>query len=222
MTIGVARRVRSTTSPRMHLRQESFLAPAISLGGEWTLPSVRETQDGSPTQVFETLWRSYGPRVMAYALRHTDVDSAQDVVGEVLLVAWRRLDVVPANPLPWLLVVARNVISNQRRSLTRQGQVALELQRLRAVAEPAPAAEVLAGDREAMLQALAAMTSAEREALLLTAWDGLTPRQAAVVAGCSVPAFHVRLFRARARLRADPLPNPSPSSSPSPFLGGTE
>ncbi|MBA3800016.1 MAG: hypothetical protein H0X18_13160 [Geodermatophilaceae bacterium] len=28
-------------------------------------------------------------RVLAYALRHTDPDSAQDVVADVFLVAWR-------------------------------------------------------------------------------------------------------------------------------------
>ncbi|MCE0537844.1 sigma-70 family RNA polymerase sigma factor [Kineosporia rhizophila] len=180
---------------------------------------MRQTSTPSPDDRFEALWLRWGPRVMAYALRHTDPDVAQDVVSEVFLVAWRRLDSVPAEPLPWLLVVARNVISNQHRSRDRQGRVADELQRLRTVAEPAPAAEVLAGEREAMLQILAAMTAPEREALLLTAWDGLSPRQAAAVAGCSVPAFHTRLFRARSRLRQG---RETLEPRPSPSLGGIE
>ena len=37
--------------------------------------------------------------------------------------------------------------------------------------------------------------------MLLVAWDGLSPAAAARVAGCSLSAFHVRLFRARRRLR---------------------
>ena len=139
---------------------------------------------------------------MAYALRHVDSDTAQDVVSETFLVAWRREAGIPDDPLPWLLVVARNTISNLRRSRHRQSRVAGELERLREVAEAALAADVLATERASVLAVLAALTAKEREALLLTAWDGLSPEQAATVAGCSVRTFHVRLFRARRRLSA--------------------
>lgn len=173
-----------------------------------------------------TLWTEYGPRVMAYALRHLDPESAQDVVSETFLVAWRRLSSVPDDPLPWLLVVARNTIANLRRSGYRQARLATELERLRQVAEPAAAADVLATERAAVLARLAALTPGEREALLLTAWDGLTPRQAAKVAGCSPATFHVRLHRARRRLRsdgeADASPDPVSIRQPLPFSeGGT-
>jgi RNA polymerase sigma factor (sigma-70 family) len=152
---------------------------------------------------FVALWSEHSPRVMAYALRHLDSDAAQDVVSETFLVAWRRLASVPDDPLPWLLVVARNTIANLRRSGHRQARLAAELERWRQVAEPAEAADVLATERAAVLAGLAALTPREREALLLVAWDGLRPEQAAKVAGCSLPAFHVRLFRARRRLRVD-------------------
>ena len=55
-------------------------------------------------------------------------------------------------------------------------------------------------------------TEAEREALLLAAWDGLRSADAARVAGCSVRAFEVRLSRARARLNRA-LTNLSPRTS---------
>jgi RNA polymerase sigma factor (sigma-70 family) len=154
-------------------------------------------------QRFVALWTEQGPRVMAYALRHLDFDTAQDVVSETFLVAWRRLDSVPDDPLPWLLVVARNTIANLRRSGHRQARVAGELERLGQVAEPAAAADVLATQRTTVLAQMAALTAKEREALLLIAWDGLTAQQAAKVAGCSLPAFHVRLFRARRRLSCE-------------------
>jgi hypothetical protein len=101
---------------------------------------------------------------MAYALRHVDPDTAQDVVSETFLVAWRRQVAVPDDPLPWLLVVARNSIANLRRSQRRQGRVATELERLQEVAEPASAADVLAADRATVLAVLAALTAKEREA----------------------------------------------------------
>ncbi len=67
---------------------------------------------------------------------------------------------------------------------------------------PAPGADIAVTDRADVLEILAALTSTEREALLLTAWDGLSVAEAAHVVGCSVPAMHVRLFRARRRVQA--------------------
>jgi len=156
----------------------------VTLAGGWTLPDVRDDQSVSQTERFEALWEQFGPRVMAYALRHVDRDAAQDVVSETFLVAWRRQAVIPDDPLPWLLTVARNTLANLHRSLRRQGRMTTRLELLREVAEPASAADVLAEDRASMLAVLAAMTAKEREALLLTAWDGLSPEQAATVAGC--------------------------------------
>jgi RNA polymerase sigma factor (sigma-70 family) len=168
-----------------------------------------------------TLWRSHAHRVMAYALRHVDRDTAQDVVSETFLVAWRRLAAVPDDPLPWLLVVARNTIANHRRSGHRQERLAAELERFRQIAEPAAAAEVLVTERAAVLAELAALTAKEREALLLVAWDGLSPKHAAKVAGCSLPAFHVRLTRARRRLRLSLDADPRSHPEPVPSIGGT-
>jgi RNA polymerase sigma-70 factor, ECF subfamily len=68
---------------------------------------------------FELLFRANYPAVRAYALRRSSGDSAQDVVAETFLVAWRRLDDVPADALPWLYGVARRVLANQRRTMRR-------------------------------------------------------------------------------------------------------
>ncbi len=46
---------------------------------------------------------------------------ADDVVAEVFVVCWRRFEDVPADPLPWLLGVARRVLSTQRRGERRRG-----------------------------------------------------------------------------------------------------
>lgn len=148
------------------------------------------------------MWQVHAPRVMAYALRHVDADAAEEVVAETFLVAWRRFAEVPPQPLPWLLVVARNTIAAMRRSGRRQAALQDRMRDLERLAEPAPAAEVSALRRADVLAALAAVSAAEREALLLVTWDGLSPVEAARVAGCTTATFHVRLFRARRRLRA--------------------
>ena len=173
---------------------------------------------------FTALWEEHAPRVLAYALRHADRDTAHEVVSETFLVAWRRLADVPGEPLPWLLVVARNTLANHRRSGYRQALLHGELQRLTELAGPGAAAEVSAVERQSVLAALAALTPTEREALLLVAWDGLTTAQAAQVAGCSASAFAVRLHRARRRLREttsdadDDRPAADEATSPTPML----
>ncbi len=162
------------------------------------------------------MWRREAPRVMAYALRHVEPSEAEEVVAETFLVAWRRYAEVPPQPLPWLLVVARNTIANLRRSGRRRAALRDRMRDLERLAEPAPAAEVSALQRADVLAALAVLSAAEREALLLVAWDGLAPAEAARVAGCTTAAFHVRLFRARRRLRAHGDTAPSPTT-PAPF-----
>jgi DNA-directed RNA polymerase specialized sigma24 family protein len=67
---------------------------------------------------FEGLFRQNYAAVRAYALRRAPHDVAQDVAAETFLVAWRRLDDVPDDALPWLYGVARRVLANQRRSAT--------------------------------------------------------------------------------------------------------
>ena len=73
---------------------------------------------------FEELFREHYRAVRGYALRRAPGDLAQDAVSETFLVAWRRLDDVPADALPWLYGVARRVLANQRRSIDRS-QVAI-------------------------------------------------------------------------------------------------
>ncbi|MBN8881614.1 MAG: sigma-70 family RNA polymerase sigma factor [Salana multivorans] len=152
---------------------------------------------------FEHLWDAFARRVHAYALRHVDPDTASEVLSETFLVAWRRLDDVPGNPLPWLLVVARNTIRNQSRSQYRRRLLESELGRIAEVAGgTAPGAEAVALERQTLLRGLATLAPKEREALLLVTWDGLTTAEAADVAGCSTSAFAMRLQRARRRLAA--------------------
>jgi RNA polymerase sigma-70 factor (ECF subfamily) len=67
----------------------------------------------------------------------------------------------------------------------------------RTSATGSPEAQVL--DRETALVALRGCSATDREALLLTAWDGLSADEAGLVLHCSARAFTVRLHRARAR-----------------------
>jgi RNA polymerase sigma factor (sigma-70 family) len=154
-----------------------------------------------PDQGFTRTYTRYYPRVLAYARRRVAPDQALEATDETFLIAWRRRDELPAALLPWLLVTARNVLSQQWRAGQRQDAIAAELTR-QAGASAYPGADAFVLERVAVLSALARLTEADREALMLTSWDGLSNRQAAVVLECSTAAFGVRLHRARRRLAA--------------------
>jgi RNA polymerase sigma factor (sigma-70 family) len=151
---------------------------------------------------FEGLFRENYAAVRAYALRRAPGDVAQDVVAETFLVAWRRIDDVPGDALPWLYGVVRRVLANERRSAGRRAALEQRLATDRASADPADAGERV-GDAELVRAALGALSERHREALMLVAWQGLSGARAARAAGCSQAAFAVRLHRARARLAAE-------------------
>jgi DNA-directed RNA polymerase specialized sigma24 family protein len=73
---------------------------------EDTAPSVASVREAR----FDECFRQHYAHVLAYALRRLpDRSAAEDVAAETFLVAWRRLDDIPGDPLPWLLGIARHV-----------------------------------------------------------------------------------------------------------------
>jgi RNA polymerase sigma-70 factor (ECF subfamily) len=155
--------------------------------------------DPDPELRFTAIYDEHRPQVYAYAVSRAGRQLADDIVGDTFLVAWRRLDVVPARPLPWLLGVTRNVIRERYRDEARQVSLAAEMRAWVIEAGDDPADGV--AERVAVLAALGALTEGDRELITLVAWQGLTPGQAAQVVGCSVATYFVRLHRARKRLR---------------------
>ena len=143
----------------------------------------------------EELFASHAEAVLAYAQRRTDPTSAQDVVSEVFVVAWRRLDDVPLDAMPWLLACARRVLANERRSTQRRSAL---VGRLAETAVPGmywPDVE----DRS-LARALSTLSDSDRELLLLLTWEEVTVAQAATVLDCSRHTLAMRLYRARRRL----------------------
>jgi RNA polymerase sigma-70 factor (ECF subfamily) len=135
-------------------------------------------------------------RVWAYVVSRAGRQVADEVVSETFAIAWRRLDDVPEPALPWLLGVARNVLRDTIRAQVRREALSAEL---RSWAEGDVAEQVT--ERLSVLKALAELPEDDREVLILVAWQGLSPRDAARVVGCSPATFRVRLHRARKRLQ---------------------
>lgn len=131
--------------------------------------------------------------VTAYARRRGSRD-ADAIAAEVMTIAWRRVADVPSDdPRPWLYATARNLLLADARRALRGDLVGPE--------PIAPAPDVQTLD-PALAHALRSLSRLDQEALLLVAWEDLTPTQAAKALGINPAAFRVRLLRARRRLRA--------------------
>lgn len=143
----------------------------------------------------EGWFRAYGDRVLAYLLHRTDRETAQDVLQEVFVTAFRKAAELPDPPIGWLLGTARRLLANAHRSEQRRDRLAL---RLAGAKPPAGEADDVAGD--AVAHALAGLSERDREVLTLSAWYALSADEAAQALGCSRSAYAVRLHRARHRL----------------------
>jgi len=154
--------------------------------------------DDEAREQLTRLWLDHKNAVEKFVRRRCLDRSVDDIVQEVFMIAWRRMEDVPDEPRPWLLTVARHVISNRNRADQRHDALAL---RLESVSDGATAsAEDRGIERAALKQGWAGLTDQERETLSLVAWDQLTGAEAAQVLGITRGAFAVRLMRARRHL----------------------
>ncbi|WP_165350436.1 RNA polymerase sigma factor [Xylanimonas protaetiae] len=163
-----------------------------------------------PRPDFGDAFRAHYPGVLAFVRRRVQPSDAEDLVAEVFAIAWDRWDTVPHDVRPWLFGVARNVAANHVRASGRRGR--LELRAAPWVPDGDPVDGLAALD---LRLAWGRLPDADREAIALVAWDGLTGAEAATVLGCTRAAFSVRLSRARRRLAKlldgvvlDPDPDP--------------
>ncbi|GIF63505.1 DNA-directed RNA polymerase sigma-70 factor [Asanoa ishikariensis] len=138
--------------------------------------------------------------------RAADLD-CDNIVGQVMTIAWQSRENVPADhPLPWLYRTARNVLANEfrRRKRERNDPYDPGSDPLATMADrdDRPSGIV---DRMALRQALAELGDRDREILELIAWEGLTVPEVAQVLGLGRTAVSNRV--ARLRKLWDPQPN---------------
>lgn len=152
---------------------------------------------------FLDLYDRYHGNVHAYCARRSASD-VQDLVAEVFLVAWRRLDQVPAgrDGLLWLYGVAFRIVNRQWRSSRRRGRAMGRLRRLAEIDVVASADAVVVQGFEYQLvrEAASRLRTIDQEILRLTVWEELSHKEAADVLGIDVDAAKQRAHRARRRL----------------------
>jgi RNA polymerase sigma-70 factor (ECF subfamily) len=164
-----------------------------------TTPSPAERE-----QRFRDVYEAAYADLLRFVRRRAHPSHAEDVVGEVMLVAWRRLDDVPTE-LPaaraWLFGVARKTLQNTRRREERHGAVAVRLAEGPLDSLDAGGHPDLVACRIDVAAAWPRLSATDQEAMALAVLDGLTAPEAAAVLGISATAFRLRLSRARRSLR---------------------
>jgi RNA polymerase sigma factor (sigma-70 family) len=160
---------------------------------------------GEP-EAFGLIYDRHAATVLRFLGRRAGAEIAEGLVGELFRIAFERrkaFDLSRASALPWLYGIGSNLLLKHRRG---------EARRLRASARMTAAGE--ATDRRASTGALdarllfrraadaiEALPSGEREALLLFAWEDLSYQSLAEALEVPVGTVRSRLNRARARLR---------------------
>lgn len=145
---------------------------------------------------FDTIVRGVLEPLRRFLARRTDPATADDVLGDTLLVLWRRYDELPDEPLPFAYGVARLCLANAERGARRQRRLAGRV----AVLDPPREAPYVVGD-DRLGDALAALSSDDAELLRLWAWEELSTGEIATVLDVTTNAAAIRLHRARGRLR---------------------
>lgn len=158
---------------------------------------VTAARDGD-RGAFDEVYRRTARGVHGLLLARVPPREADDLVQEVFLTAWRRLDALrePAAFTGWIATIARHAAADWHRAPARrtEGEPPDDT---RAAPGAAPSPEALAA-----LAALGKLPDAYRETLLLRLVEGLSGPEIARVTGLTPDSVRVNLSRGMKRLRA--------------------
>ncbi len=173
--------------------------------------TVQTPVSAQPRLDFEQTVRREAPALLAYLSRRTaDPADAADLLGDVLVVIWRRIDAMPPDAAAarmWMFGVARKVLAGGYRSARRR-QALTDRLRHELTTEPdtadldgSKAIDVEDPRRERLSLALNQLKPSEREIVSLIHWDGFTLSEAARHLHLRLSTTRSRYYRARDRLK---------------------
>jgi RNA polymerase sigma factor (sigma-70 family) len=188
---------------------------------------------GEPER-FAAIFDRYYAQIHGYAARRLGQGLADDVAAETFLVAFarrERYEVTRPDARPWLYGIVSNLISRHHRAEHRRYR-ALARSGAHQVSEGHEEEVAIRLDAQAyrgpLAAALAGISSADRDVLLLVAWAQLTSDEAGEALGIPAGTARSRLHRARKRIRAalaqpaaQPLAQPSAHHPAQPAAGST-
>jgi RNA polymerase sigma-70 factor, ECF subfamily len=173
-------------------------------------PERRRLSCEDPSTWVEGLFDDHVDTIYAYLSRRLGSESARDATSEVFRLALEHqqsFDSSRGTPLAWLYGIAGNVV---RRHWRTENRHLARVAALRPYAERhGPDATVAVDERldslsrrAAVMDAVAALPDADRELLVLFAWENRSYREIASVLSVPVGTVRSRLHRIRRDLQA--------------------
>lgn len=152
----------------------------------------------------EPLTRALGQSssdILTYLSRRATPDDAPDLLGETMVIAWRRVKDLPDDPeraRMWLFGIARGTLQNHARGQKRRWALAdrirLQVRDDRAAPPPDEGSEVR--------DAIARLEPELAELIRLVHWDRFSLTDAAELVGIPASTARGRYQRAKEQLRA--------------------
>lgn len=160
---------------------------------------------GSP-ESFAVLFDRHADEIHRYAARRLGPEPADDVTGEVFLVAFRgraRYDRSWPDARPWLYGIATRIVAQHRRAERRRTAAMARVGVERPGGFDERSAERVTAEQlqPRLARALTRLNAGERDLLLLVAWADLTYEDAALALGVPVGTVRSRLHRLRVKMR---------------------
>lgn len=183
-------------------------SPDDLLDDEATDVALSATSVGRPTSTpdaeaeFSELFRAMHTEVRTFAVRRTELELVDDVVGDTFLAVWHGWDKVPTDPSgrrAWVYGVLRNKVLQATQSSGRRARLRAKVSSLRPTGQ-GPVDEAIESLRAAR-DLLDLLPPGERDAVALTVLGGLSCAETAEVLECSLSSVTTRVSRARTRLR---------------------
>lgn len=155
--------------------------------------------------------RDTTPDVLAYFERRVQPrEDAADLLGEVMIQAWRRVDALPSDVerrRMWLFTIAHNVLFNHARTKRRRSALTERI-RQQLASEPTPDYSETAAIRDVVDR----LPDVQRELVMLVHWDGFSIREAAELLGLNPSTARSRYAAAREALQRSLEPETAPKS----------
>lgn len=139
--------------------------------------------------------------LLAYVSRRVGGDDAADLLGETMVIAWRRVAEMPDDPeraRMWLFGIARGTLLNHARGQRRRWALADRIRTHTPEDRASPGADAGAEVRDAISR----LDPAHAELIRLVHWDGFTLVEAAELLGVPASTARGRYARAKEQLRA--------------------
>ena len=159
-------------------------------------------------RVFAELFDRHARSVGGFAARRIGSDAAEDVVSETFLVAFKRresFDLTVESSVPWLLGIASRLMRKHRAQEAKNWRTLVAtagqgIDHSHDGTEPLIARLDAASSTRRLAPLIAALSTKDRETLLLYAWGDLTYGETASALGVPIGTVRSRLNRVRRRL----------------------